>query len=111
MRLRDFLIDERVVEADFSSIRCRIAEENAVWPRPINRSETHRTWFAGGVNLAAFQLEELKFLASLADGNNFRMRGGIVGLRDPIHGLGDDFVALHDDGTERSAAPRADILN
>src|ERR1039458_9152341 len=104
MRLRDFLIDERVVEADFSSIRYRITEENAVWPRPINRAETHRTWFAGGVNLAAFQLEELKFLASLADGNNLRMCGRIVGLRNPIHGLGDDFVSLDYDSTERATA-------
>src|SRR5271166_4998685 len=111
MRLRDFAVDQRVVKADLRGIGIGVAEINAGEPSPVDCSQTHGTRLAGSVDLAAFKVEDAKFLAGVADGADFGMRRGIVGGSYLIRALSDNRAVFHDDRTEGATASRVDVID
>src|SRR5208337_3132256 len=111
MRLRDFAVDQRVVKADLRGISIGVAEINAGEPGPVDRSQAHGTRLAGSVDLAAFKVEDAKFLAGVANGADFGMRRGIVGGSYLICAFGYDCAVFHDDRAEWATASRVDIID
>ena len=110
VRLGDFRVDSGIIKADFGSVCRQIAKENFANPGPVDRSQAHRTWFAGSVEVAVPEFEAAKFLASLPDSQHFSVRCGIIRRSDPIGGFRYDDAFFDDDGAERPAAPGAYIL-
>jgi len=111
MLLRDFAVDEGIIETRLRSISRATAEKHAIGPRPIDCSETHRAGLTGCVEITAAQLEVAKCLAGLANRQDFGVRRGIVRAGDVVGGFGDDFAVFDDDGTEGAAASPANIFD
>src|SRR5580700_2645411 len=109
VRLRDFSIDQRIVKPDSGSIGIGIAKINAGKASPVDCTQTHGARLAGSVDLAAFQIEDSKFLAGRANGNYLGVRGWIVGRGDLIGGFGNHGPVFDYDSAERSAASGVDV--
>ena len=110
MRLGDFCIDSGIIKADFRSVRREIAKVNFANPGPVDCAQAHRARFTGGVEVTAPELEAIKSLARLSDGQHFSVRRGIVHRRNLIRTFRYDDAFFDDDGAERPAAPGAYIL-
>src|SRR5579863_5063511 len=111
MGLRDFAVDERVIEANLRRIGSRVAKIKSGGPGPINRPETHRAGLTGSVNIAARQFECLESLAGFANRHDFGVRGRIQQLRYAIRALGYDFAVFYNNCSERAAAAGTNILD
>jgi len=77
---------------------------------PIDRAQTHRAGFTGGVDLAIPQRKRLQSGASFADGDDLGVRGGIVRDRDAIDALSDDVSVFDDDGAERATLTGKNVI-
>ena len=110
VRLGDFRIDSGIIKADFGSVCCEIAKVNFADPSPVDCAQAHWAGFAGGIKVTAPEFETAKFLASLADGQHFSVRRGIIRRRDLIGAFRYDDAFFDDDSAERAAASGADIL-
>ena len=109
-RLSELVIDEGVVKPDFGRIGSEITEMNLPEVGPIDRAQTHRAGFTGGVDLAIPQRKRLQSGASFADGDNFGVRGGIVRDRDSIDALRNDVAVFDDDGAERATLTGKNVI-
>lgn len=108
---REFPIDHRVIESGVCRIARGSGKVNASGARPVDRTQAHRARFATRVNLASAELEATQLLASLADRNHLGVRGRVVRRDNGVRSLGYDFSVFHNDGAERTAPSRTDILN
>jgi hypothetical protein len=104
-------IDQRVVKADLRGIGIGVGEINAGEPGPVDGSQAHGTRLAGSVDLAAFKIEDAKFLAGIANGADFGMRGGIVGGSNLIRAFGNNRAVFHNDRAEGATASRVDVID
>ena len=84
----EFLVGSGIGKPDFGSVLGEIAEEKVTVP----------------------EFEAAKFLASVADGQPFSVRGGIIHRSDLIYAFGYDLAFFHDDATERLTASGTDIF-
>lgn len=99
----NLFIDEVIVEADGGGIGVRTSVIDASGASPIDRSQTHRTWFARSVDAAVAQLERLQMLASGANGDYFGVGSGVIAAGDAVPTFTDDFPVVNDDSAERPA--------
>src|SRR5258708_39002712 len=111
MQPREFAIDQRIVKSNLRRIRTGIRKINSRQPSPVDRSQAHGARLAGTIDLAAFQIESAEFLAGFANGEHFRVGGGIVRGSHLIRAFANDGAVFHDYRTERSAASRVDVIN
>src|ERR1039458_4797910 len=74
MRLRDFAIDQRIVESDPGCICIGIGKIDPGKTGPVDCPQAHGTRLTGGIDLATFEVENAEFLARLTYGNHFRVR-------------------------------------
>ena len=77
---------------------------------PVDSTQTHRAWLAGGINLAALQIEGLQLETSLAHTVHLGMCRRIEVDGHAVGSLSDDDSVLGDNGTERSATGLHTIL-
>jgi hypothetical protein len=110
--LGDLIVNELIVEADARCLGGRVAVDNAVETRPVRRGETQRAGVAARVQGAAVELELVELGARPADDGDFGVRGRVVGRRDEIPAVGDDFAGLGigDDGAEGTAVAGEHVL-
>jgi hypothetical protein len=106
-RLRNFAIDESIVEADLRRLDPRVGVIDALQSRPIDRGEAHRAGLAARVDVAVRQVESTKQRASATNGHDLGMRSRVIARRDLIPTLGDNRVVADNDRTEWSTAIRA----
>src|SRR6185437_579971 len=99
-------IEERVIKSRSSSIRCRIAVEDGVAARPVERGQAHGAGLATGVNGAAGELKAVQRLARRADRSHFRMRRRIIHRSHLIGASGDNLAVTHHHAAEWSPATR-----
>ena len=109
-RLRELAVDERIVEADARSVGGQVAKVHTSQVRPIDGAQAHGAWLARGVNLAILKNESAEFGAGLANGDDLRVGGWIVGRGHAIHTFRDDDAIFDDHGAERSALAGEDIV-
>jgi hypothetical protein len=100
----EFVVNEGVVESRGGGIACAAGVENARGSGPVDRTQTHRTRFAGGVEVAAVELEGGELRAGGADGDDFGVGGGVVGGGDAVDAFDEDFFIADDEGGEGAAA-------
>src|ERR1700722_811277 len=110
MRVRDFVIDQRIVESDLGRVGIGIAKINAGEASPIDCPQTHGTGLTGGVNLAGFEIKDAEYLACFAYSDNFRVCGRIVRGSDLVCSLRDNRAVLHHDRTEGTAVSGENVL-
>ena len=77
---------------------------------PVDSTQTHRAWLAGGINLTALQIEGLQLETSLAHTVHLGMCRRIEVDGYAVGSLSDDDSVLGDNGTERSATGLHTIL-
>src|ERR1039458_6155912 len=111
MRLRDFAIDQRIVESDPGCICIGIGKIDPGKTGPVDCPQAHGTRLTGGIDLATFEVENAEFLARLTYGNHFRVRGRIICGSDLIRALCNNRAVFHNDRTEGSTAPGVDVVN
>ena len=77
--------------------------------------KTHGTGFGGGVDLAVGQVAGAQPLGGQADGADFCVPGGVLGLEDLVVAPGQKPASAHDAGPKRASlppgAPSAGFLN
>src|ERR1700733_606716 len=110
MRLRDFVIDQRIVESDLGRVSIAIAKIDAGEASPIDCPQTHGAGLTGRVNLATFEIEDAEYRACLAYGDNFRVCGRIVRGSDLVCSLRDNRAVLHHDRPEGTAVPGENVF-
>ena len=104
VRLFEFAVNKGVVETNFGSVFGGVCEINARKASPVNGAKTHGTGFAGGVDFTILEFEIAQFLAGLADGQHFGVRGGIICGSDAIGSFGNDLMVFYNDGRKRATA-------
>src|SRR5882762_4590162 len=104
------VIDEGIVETGARGIGGGCGVENSRGARPVNRAKAHGARLARRIKVAAAELKISENAAGFANGQDFRMRGWIVGKGNAVRAFGDDAVFFGDHGSERAAASRADIF-
>lgn len=110
VRLAQLLIQERIVKANRRCVGSSVAEKDGATTRPVDCRETHRTGFATGVDVAAFELKAAQCGAGVADGGYFSMSGRVVGRGDAIDSGRKHSTIFDDDRAEWTAASAGDVL-
>jgi hypothetical protein len=105
-----FVVNESVIEAGAGRISGRGCIEDPPRASPIDCAETHGTRLTRGVEIAAGELKIGEGTAGISNGNDFGMRGGIVGASDAVRAFSDDSAILDNDRSERATASRPDIF-
>ena len=82
---------------------------NFVQSRPIDRTQTHRTRFATGIEGASVQPEIIEGFTGLPDRHDFRMRRWVVVQGDFVCAGGNHTVIFYDDCAIRPAFPAFNI--
>src|SRR5690606_999036 len=98
-----FLINKIIIKTRFSGAFSCISEKDFCRTGPINRSHTHGTRFARGINLTTIQLKGLESLTSISYGYYFGMRCGIVSASHTVKSLANNFPILYNYTTKRAA--------
>lgn len=99
-----FVVDERVVEADAGGVGFVVAVIDFVQMGPVDGSQAHGTGLARGIDFASAEVERVQLLAGGADGAHFGMGRRVVVGRYAVHARGYYLAVFHDDGSERTSA-------
>ena len=75
---RQFVVDERVVEADAGGVGLVVAVVNLVEVRPVDGAQAHGAGFTRGINFTSAKVEGAQLLAGGTDSTNFSMSRRIV---------------------------------
>lgn len=102
-RQPDFRVKLLVIEANGGGVETIGGKDNSIYSCPVGGSEAHRARLATGVEDAPFQSEGLQRRARRANGNDFRMRGGIVCAGYLIPSSAHDLTPPDNDCTKRPA--------
>jgi hypothetical protein len=94
-------VDKRILEADTGRVLLGGRIKNSSRPCLIWGAHAHGAGLAIRVNVTPREPGVSQSEASLPDGNDFRVGGGIVGRRDLIGSASYDFSALHNQGGKR----------
>src|SRR5438128_3215770 len=109
-RLAYLIVNEGIAKSDCCRVFSSVGKINPCRPCPVDGAKAHRTRLAGRVNLTIGKLESSKFLASFADGDDLRVRSGIIARSDLVGALRDDFSIFHDDRGEGPTFSRSNIF-
>lgn len=103
----DDVVQVLIIKANGSGVLGLSGINDAGDFRPMDGSETHGTGKAVGVEDAVVEGKTTEICASVADGNDFSVGSGIIGLQDSIMAAGYYEIVTGDDGAERSAFTQA----
>src|SRR6266849_11187394 len=96
-----FIVDESVVEARRGGIRGSARVKDARRACPINCALAHWARLTSRVEVASGNLKIIQIAAGLANGDDFGVRGGVVGRSDTVRSFGDHAAVFHDESRER----------
>lgn len=71
---------------------------------PVNRRQTHRAWFAAGIDFAAAQIESLQFCTCSTYGDDFSMRSRVVTRYHLIVTFANNLPVFNNHCAKRAAA-------
>src|SRR5262249_26766211 len=109
-RHTELVMNHRVGELDLRRVFGRAAEIIALDPCPVDCRQTHWTWFAGRIELAAREMKRAERFCRVANRHNLRMCRRIVLRRHFIAAATNDAAVSYDHGSEWAAAPGSDAF-
>ncbi len=107
----EFLVKEFVGEACSGGIMTVGRKENFPDLGPVESGHTHGAGFATRVENAVLESVAAEVFGCVAEGDDFRVSGGVVGGQHPIPASCDDRAVLNNDGAERTALSLLHSLN
>ena len=110
VRLGEFIVNGRIIKADFRGVRSEVAKKDSIDTSPVDRAQAHGAGLTGSVELTSPEVETAKFLACPADRKYFSVGGRVVQCRNLIRTFRYDAPFPDDDSAKRSAASAVNIL-
>lgn len=107
---REEAVELVVTEADAAVVGNGAAVVDVADIGPERCAEAHVAGLAGGVELAAGEVEGVEIVAGFAYGVDFAVAGGVVVLEDAVVAFADNLAVFYDDGAEGTAVVLGDAV-
>gem|GEM_PF-3865585 len=99
-----FFIDKCIIKSNISSIFCGVGIIHLLGTSSIDRTQTHRTWFAAGIEFAVIELKRTEIFTRITDSDDLCMRCRIIRRSYLIPPSTYDLPVFDDNATKRSAS-------